>query len=169
MNNEMTEGDELADKLDIAQQVIEQRLSAVWNSIDSIDTKTNVTLGFASVIIALLAGFTEWESGTLPLSSKILFGAGLVAFVTLAILSLVSYTIRQWSYRPEPKTLIGHCTDKNCTDSDIRRWVANECQIALTKNLSKLQKKAKLTNYVIWAFAIETILLVSGLAVLLFS
>jgi len=38
------------DKCTVAYEVVGHRLSGLWSAIDAVDAKTNITLGFASII-----------------------------------------------------------------------------------------------------------------------
>ena len=151
-------------KLISAYEVIEHRLSVIWNAIDAVDTKTNIILGFASVILVILVGFFSLDPAKWQIPSLILFFLALVSYVILVIVSILSYRIRGWSYKPDPATLIQHCQDEDCAADGVRKWVASECESALSDNLVMLQKKANLTNWVLYLFAAETVLLAFALA-----
>jgi len=162
------EEQQLEDKLTIACEVIEHRLSVLWSAIDSVDTKINIALGFASAILGLLAGFYALENRVWPSPSLVLFGLATVAYVALAILSIMAYRVKAWSYRPDVNTLLQHCEDKKYEISQIKKWVASECNNSCYDNLNKLRKKATLTNWVLVILIVETILLTSGLTYALF-
>jgi len=151
-------------KFTIACEVIEHRLSIVWNAVDAIDTKTNVILGFASIILVVLVGFFSLEPGKWQIPSLVLFFLALVSYIILVIVSILSYRIRGWSYKPDPATLIRHCQDDTRSADDVRMWVISECESACSNNLVMLQEKSKLTNRVLYLFATETVLLAFGLA-----
>jgi hypothetical protein len=151
-------------KLTSAYEIIEHRLTILWSTIDAIDTKTNIILGFASVVLVILAGFFSLEPSKWQPPSLVLFFLALLSYVILVIVSTLSYRIKGWSYRPDPATLIRHCQDNTRTVADIREWVVNECESACSSNLAMLQKKSKLTNLVLYLFAAETLLLAFGLA-----
>jgi len=151
-------------KFTSAYEIIEHRLTVLWNAIDAIDTKTNIILGFASGILVILVGFFSLEPGKWQAPSLVLFFLALLSYVILVIVSILSYRIREWSYRPDPATLIKHCQDNTCSADDIREWVINECESACSNNLAMLQEKSKLTNLVLYLFAAETVLLAFGLA-----
>ena len=159
----MNEQDQV-DKCTVAYEVVGHRLSGLWSAIDAVDAKTNITLGFASTIVVIIAGFYSLEVRAWPAPSLVLFGLALIAYILLVVLSLLSYRIRGWSYRPDPSTLIKHCLDDRYSTADIKHWVAEECRTALDANNQILNKKASLTNCVLIVLALETILLVSGLA-----
>jgi hypothetical protein len=151
-------------KLTSAYEIIEHRLTAIWNAIDAIDTKTNIILGFASVILVILVGFFSLEPSKWQAPSLVLFFLALLSYVILVIMSILSYRIRGWSYRPDPATLIKHCQNSNYSADDIREWVVSECESACSDNLAMLQEKSKLTNRVLYLFVAETVLLAFGLA-----
>ena len=168
MEEHNLEEQHLESKLTMACEVVEHRLTALWSAVDAIDTKLNIALGFASTILVLLAGFYSLGSRTWPLSSLVLFGLALVAYIVLAVLSIKAYRVKAWSYRPDIDTLLQHCKDKKYSVADIKQWVADECNKSCYDNLDKLNKKATLTNRVLVTLAVETILLASGLAYALF-
>jgi len=151
-------------KFTTAYEIIEHRLTVIWNAIDAIDTKTNIILGFASVILVILAGFFSLEPSKWQVLSLVLFALALLSYVILVVVSILSYRIRGWSYRPDPATLIKHCQDNTRSADDIREWVVSECESACSDNLVMLQEKSKLTNRVLYLFAAETVLLAFGLA-----
>jgi hypothetical protein len=151
-------------KFTTACEIIEHRLTILWNAIDAIDTKTNIILGFASVVLVVLVGFFSLEPGKWQALSLVLFSLALLSYVILVIVSILSYRIRGWSYRPDPATLIGHCQDNNYSADDIRKWVVSECESSCSDNLAMLQEKSKQTNRVLYLFVAETVLLAFGLA-----
>jgi hypothetical protein len=155
---------DLEAKFTTACEVIEHRLDILWNAIDAIDTKTNVILGFASVVLVILVGFFSVDPSKWQGPSLVLFVLALSSYIILVILSILSYRIRGWSYRPDPAALIEHCQDNNCSADDVKAWVTGECKSACYDNLAMLNKKSKLTNLVIYLFAAETMLLAFGLA-----
>jgi hypothetical protein len=157
-------GKNLEAKFTTACEVIEHRLDTLWNAVDAIDTKTNVILGFASVVLVILAGFFSVEPSKWQGPSLVLFLLALSSYIALVVLSILSYRIRGWSYKPDPATLVEHCQDNNRSADDIRAWVIDECKSACYDNLDILKEKSKLTNLVIYLFATETVLLALGLA-----
>lgn len=168
MEKKNLEQKQLEDKLTIAYEVIENRLAVLWGAIDSIDTKINIALGFASAILGLLAGFYALENRVWPLPSLVLFGLAAVAYILLAILSILAYRVRGWSYRPDAKTLLENCENENYDIVQIKRWVADECNKSFYNNLKNLSKKANLANRVLVILVVETIMLTSGLTYALF-
>ena len=144
------------DKLEIACKVIEHRLGVIWNAVDAIDSKTNIILGFASVIITVLVGFFSLDPSKWQTPSLVLFSLALISYILIVILSILSYRIRLWSYKPDPATLLKHCIDTQYDSDDIREWVAKECQAACCDNLKLMQKKSRLTNWVLYMFTLET-------------
>jgi len=160
---------DLEGKLTTAHKVSEERLAALWSAIDTADTKTNVILGFASIILILFAGFyslgnQSLENKALPVICVLLFSIALVAYIVLLVLSILSYRIRDWSYRPDLKTLIENSKNEKYNKANIEAWVADECESAFSANLILLRNKSKKTNGVLYAFAVETVALASGLA-----
>lgn len=169
MEKKNLEQQQLEDKLTIAYEVIENRLAVLWSAIDSIDTKINIALGFASAILGLLAGFYALENRVWPFPSLVLFSLASVAYILLAILSILAYRVKAWSYRPDVKTLLENCENKNYDIVQVKRWVAEECNTSWYKNLENLDKKATLTNCVLAILVVETIMLTSGFTYALFS
>jgi len=159
---------QLEDKLTIACEVTESRLAVLWSAIDSIDTKINVALGFASAILGLLVGFYTLEDKAWPLPSLVLFGFAIVAYLLLAILSILAYRVKAWSYRPDVATLLQHCDNKEYNTAQIKRWVVDECNQSCYRNLENLNKKANLANYILVILVVQTVLLISGLFYALF-
>ena len=100
--------------------------------------------------------------------SLVLFGLATVAYILLAILSILAYRVKGWSYRPDAKTLLEHCENKKYNLVQIKIWVAEECNTSFYYNLKNLGKKATLTNCVLVLLVVETILLTSGLTYALF-
>jgi len=159
---------ELSEKLSLAHEVIEHRLTAIWRAIDSIDTKTNIILGFASAVLVFLAGFYSSGNKEWPTPSLILFILALIAYVITVVLSILSYRIKEWSYRPDPSTLIDYSQNRETSIADIRAWTTKECKLAIDTNLTHLRKKAALTNWALKIFCSETVFLVIGLIYTMF-
>jgi hypothetical protein len=161
MEKEGEEKKQLEEKLSIACEVAESRLSVAWNAIDSLDSKINGGFGFASAILGLLAGFYSLESNRLPFTSLLLLGFAAFTYILLVIISIFAYRAKNWSYRPDIKTLLKYCESEKITE--IKEWLANECKLSFDSILKNLKKKATLTNWVLILLAIETLLLTSGL------
>jgi len=161
MEKEDNEAKKLVEKLTIACEIAESRLSVSWDAISSIDTKINAAFGFASVILGLLAGFYSLGNNSLPLLSLYLFALATLAYISLVILSIIAYKVQKWSYRPDIKTLLDYCENENIVS--IQEWLANECKISFDDNLKSLNKKGTLANYILALLAVETILLTAGL------
>jgi len=151
-------------KFTTACEVIEHRLATIWNAVDAVDTKTNIILGFASVVLVVLVGFFSLEPSKWQTPSLVLFSLALLSYIILMIVSILSYRVRGWSYRPDPATLIEHCQDNTCGADRIKEWIINECERACSNNLAMLKKKSGLTNWVLYLFGAETGLLAVGLA-----
>jgi hypothetical protein len=156
------------DKLTMACEVVEKRLEVLWSAIDSIDTKINVVIGFASAILGLLAGFYALQTKEWALTSLILFGLAAAAYIILVILSIFAYRVKAWSYRPDVKTLLQHCENNEYTLVQMKKWLADECNESFYKNIDNLNKKADFANIALIIFIVETILLTSGFAYALF-
>ena len=159
---------ELSEKLSLAHEVIEHRLTAIWRAIDSVDTKTNIILGFASVVLVFLAGFYSSGNREWPITSLIFIILAIIAYVIILVLSILSYRIREWSYRPDPSTLIGYSQDGETSIADLKTWTTKECKLAIDANLTNLRNKAALTNWALKIFGAETVLLTIGLIYTMF-
>ncbi len=138
-------------------------MAVIWNAVDAVDTKTNVALGFSSGILVLLAGFYSVNIDEWLLISHVLFGLATLAYIIIAALSILSYRIRDWSYKPEPRTFIEHCMNKEHTVAELKKWMADECESAIYKNIKGLNQKATLTNWVLAILALQTIFIIMGL------
>ncbi|MGD0854367.1 MAG: hypothetical protein ABSA18_00995 [Dehalococcoidia bacterium] len=156
-------------KFTFAYSVIEHRLTQIWTAIDALDTKTNIILGFASVILVILAGLISVNQGKWHPGSLVLFGLATISYLVLVALSILSYKVTNWSYRPDPKTLLAHCQNENYSANDIEEWVIRECESACYENIKLAQRKARLTNWVIYLFSAETVLQVTAIACALIS
>lgn len=164
-----TTNQEFSDKLGVSLEIVERRLGAILNAVDSIDSKTNLALGFASTILVILGGLYSLSPRQWPLLSLILFILALVAYIALVVLSVLSYRVRDWSYRPEPSTLLEHCENEDITPNQLMQWIFKECESACKNNLKKLSSKSKMTNLVLMMLAAETLLLAVGLVYGLFG
>jgi hypothetical protein len=164
MTNANTSEKDLENKLNLACEVADRRLTTIWGAVDSIDTKINIVIGFASTILVLLAGFFSLGDRAWPIPSLILFALALLAYIILAIISILAYRVRPWSYRPDVATLLQHCENKEYTITQMKTWLAEECNKSCYDNLNELKRKAKLTNWGLAILATETTLLVLGLA-----
>jgi hypothetical protein len=162
MEKEANEKKQLEEKLTTACEVIENRLSTIWGAIDSVDNKINIALGFGSTILGLLAGFYALGNKEWTLASLILFSLALVAYIILASLSIYAYRVKAWSYRPDVDTLLKYCVDIKYSAVNIKKWIAEECNISCYDNIGGLNKKATIANRIL-VVILETILLTVGL------
>lgn len=159
---------ETARKCQLACQVAEKRLDYVWSAIDSVDTKINVSLGFGSGILGLLAGFYALQGKSWPTTSLVLFSIATAAYLALAILSIYAYKTSDWSVRPHIPTLSEYCQNDKKDFETISTWLVNEYQTSLKDNQTKLAAKGNQANWGLVLLVIETVFLTSGLISALF-
>lgn len=133
-------------------QEVKERLKDQFDSIDSLDTKAGVTLGFVGALLAGLVN-SNWFLNLpyyfllfilLPLASTIIF-----------LLKVVF--VRTYRKDPDPKMLIEGYKDKK-EDETIRQLIRN-FEDCFTKNQKSLDDKKKYLN---WGFKLiaATVLIV---------
>lgn len=138
-NNIMWEKEEtkMNDNLELIYQEIKDRLKEQLLSIDQINTKHNLILGFNSIILVLLLQ-AYFSSKTIDNFLKI---AGLMFFISIVIV-LIGLLIRSYRRDPDPGGLYRKYKDKSVDETKaqlILNYIScfddNKKRIKILKNL----------------------------------
>ena len=105
---------------------------------------------------------------SLPTTSVVLFVHATIIYIILAIISIIAYKVKGWSYRPDIQTMLDNSKNDEYSLAEIKEWLVKECKMSFDDTQAKLKKKASLTNCILILLVVETVLLTTGLLYALF-
>ena len=139
--------------LELIYNEVKDRLNTQFQSLDGLNTKASVIIGFVGVIIGIsLQLYSQ--------SNSYLFGSCMTLFMISIFFSFSAYKIKSYRRDPEP----GPLRDEYLTTDDKtvkEQLIANFIE-SFEENKTKIAEKVKYINYSI-------ILLLVGLIVLILS
>jgi len=149
----MTEDTYPPETLELIYNEVKDRLNTQFQSLDGLNTKASVIIGFVGVIIGIsLQLYSQ--------SNSYLFGSCMTLFMISIFFSFSAYKIKSYRRDPEPRALRdGYLTTDNKTVKE--QLIANFIE-SFEENKTKIEEKGEYINY-------SLILLFVGLIVLILS
>ena len=103
MNNEKTQNEpKFLPSIDIAEEEMQELRSIQASSIDSLDTKAGIIIGFIGATIAFVGRNLKWETLLHWKINCIYFGV----LVASLINSVKGYWVKGYKFNPKPRVLI---------------------------------------------------------------
>jgi hypothetical protein len=139
--------------LELIYNEVKDRLNIQFQSLDGLNTKASVIVGFVGVIIGISLNLYSDENLHLFIGSMLLF-------LGSAFLSFSAYKIGGYRRDPEPRKL----TEKYLREDDkkVKKQLIDNFIQSYEDNKNRIEKKVKYINY-------SLILLFIGLIVLILS
>lgn len=131
---------------------VKERLKDQFDSIDSLDTKSGIALGFVGALLAALLN-SDWFV-RLPFYYLLPI---LILLCLVAIFALRAFLVRGYRKDPEPSTLIKRYQNKN--ETETLGVLIKNFEASFNDNVRPIEDKKKYLN---WSF----ILLASALFVI---
>lgn len=149
----MNEDDYPSETLELVYNEVKDALNTQIQSLDGLNTKASVIVGFVGVIIGISLNLYSY-------SNSYLFGSCMTLFLTSIFFTLRAYRVKSYRRDPEPRTL----TEKYLRGGDkkVKKQLIDNFIQSFEDNKTKIEKKVKYINYSI-------ILLFIGLIVLTLS
>lgn len=151
----------------IPYDIAKHRLTGQLAQLDALDAKIAGTLGFASALVAIFAGFLALNGDHLPKGSIAAFSIAVAIYVFLTIVLLKAYFVRDWEGGPKLDEV---WTNAGLYEPRILGWWATEsftsCYVNNRAGIVDKARAAKLGAVLVVA---QTIALVTGLAIVAFA
>jgi len=134
----MNEDDYPPETLELIYNEVKDALNTQIQSLDGLNTKASVIVGFVGVIIGISLNLYSY-------SNSYLFGSCMTLFLTSIFFTLYAYKIESWRSDPEPRTL----TEKYLRESDkrVKKQLIDNFIQSFEDNKIKIEKKVKYINY----------------------
>ena len=138
--------------LDLQQRLLDHQM----RSLDSIDNKTGVIFGFASGVLTIPGALLAREATDVARTVLILLVWALVAYVAVAVLSLLSMRVRDWDIGVRGRRLRQQATALD--QYRFARWLTGAYGLAYDRNCGKWTEKGWLSLGAMLAFGVEALL-----------
>jgi len=133
----------------------QNKLARQFRSIDSLDIKAGVLVGFSSAI--LVAFLTTWDN-MIRSGNHYLYFLSLLVFVISAILALLAFRTGKYRDDPDIRGLYNKYKDKSI--NQIKDQIIQNLTISLECNQKKTDKKGDFINWSLYAIVVGLILIV---------
>ena len=134
----MNEDDYPPETLELVYNEVKDALNTQIQSLDGLNTKASVIVGFVGVIIGIALNLYSY-------SNSYLFGSCMALFLTSIFFTLCAYKVESYRRDPEPRTL----TEKylrECNKKVKKQLIDNFIQ-SFEYNKINIGKKVKYINY----------------------
>jgi hypothetical protein len=152
----MTEDTYPPETLELIYNEVKNRLNTQFQSLDGLNTKASVIIGFVGVITGIsLQLYSQ--------SNSYLFGLCMTLFMISFFFSFSAYKGRSYRRDPEP----GPLRDKYLTTDDKtvkKQLIANFIE-SFEENKTKIEKKVKYINYSLISLFVGLIVLITSIIV----
>jgi hypothetical protein len=142
-----------SETLELVYNEVKDALNTQFQSLDGLNTKASVIVGFVGVIIGISLNLYSH-------SNSYLFGSCMTLFLTSIFFTLSSYKVESYRRDPDPRKLTENYLMKN--DEEIKKQLIDNFIQSFEDNKTKIDKKVKYINY-------SLILLFIGLIILTLS
>ncbi|MCD4842928.1 MAG: hypothetical protein K8R25_00375 [Methanosarcinales archaeon] len=139
--------------LELVYNEVKDALNTQFQSLDGLNTKASVIVGFVGVIIGISLNLYSH-------SNSYLFGSCMTLFLTSIFFTLSSYKVESYWRDPDPRKLTENYLMEN--DKKVKKQLIDNFIQSFEDNKTKIDKKVKYINY-------SLILLFMGLIVLTLS
>ena len=139
--------------LDLVFNEVKDALNTQFQSVEGLNTKASIIIGFVGVIIGISLNLYSDENPHLFIGSMLLL-------LGAAFLSFFAYKVEGYRRDPEPRALTVNYLRKD--DKKVKKQLIDNFIRSYEDNKKRIEKKAKYINYSI-------ILLFIGLILLTFS
>jgi len=149
----MNEDDYPPETLELVYKEVDNALNRQFQSLDGLDTKASVIIGFIGVILGI-------SLNLYPHSNPYLFGLCMALFLISIFFALYAYKVKRYRRDPEPRKLAEKYLEDNA--KKVKKQLIDNFIQSYEDNKIKKGKKVKYINY-------SLIILFIGLIVLTLS
>ena len=152
----MSEDSYPSETLDLVYNEVKDALNMQFQSMDGLNTKASVIIGFVGVIIGIsLQLYSQ--------SNSYLFGSCMTLFMISIFFSFSAYKIKSYRRDPEPREL----TEKYLREDDkeVKKQLIDNFIASFEENKNKIEEKVKYINYSLILLFVGLIVLISSIIV----
>ena len=152
----MSEDSYPSETLDLVYNEVKDALNMQFQSMDGLNTKASVIIGFVGVIIGIsLQLYSQ--------SNSYLFGSCMTLFLISIFFSFSAYKIKSYRRDPEPREL----TEKYLREDDkeVKKQLIDNFIASFEENKNKIEEKVKYINYSLILLFVGLIVLISSIIV----
>ena len=149
----MNEDDYPSETLELVYNEVKDALNTQLQSLDGLNTKASVIIGFVGVIIGISLNLYSY-------SNVYLFGSCMTLFLTSIFFTLSAYKVKSYRRDPEPETLTIKYLRDDC--KTVKKQLIDNFIQSFKDNEINIDEKVKYINY-------SLILLFVGLIILTIS
>ena len=142
--------------LDLIYNEVKDALNMQFQSIEGLNTKASVIIGFVGVIIGIsLQLYSQ--------SNSYLFGSCMTLFMISIFFSFSAYKGKRYRKDPEPRAL----TVKYLMEDDktVKKQLIDNFVVSFEANKTKIEEKVKYINYSLIFLFVGLIVLISSIIV----
>jgi len=142
--------------LDLIYNEVKDRLNTQFQSLEGLNTKASVIIGFVGVIIGISLNLYSDENPHLFIESMLLF-------LGAAFLSFSAYKVEGYRRDPKPRAL----TEKYLREDDkkVKKKLIDNFIQSYEDNKNRIEKKGKYINYSLILLFVGLIFLISSIIV----
>ena len=142
--------------LELVYNEVKDALNTQLQSVDGLNTKTSVIIGFIGVIVGI-------SLNLYPHSNPCLFGLCMTSFLISTFFALSAYGVKSYRKDPEPRKL----TENYLRDDDgkVKKQLIDNFIQSFEKNKITIEKKVRYINYALILHFIGLIVLTLSILV----
>ena len=142
--------------LELIYNEVKDRLNTQFQSLDGLNTKASVIIGFVGVIIGIsLQLYSQ--------SNSYLFGSCMTLFMISIFFSFSAYKIKSYRRDPEPRALTVEYLMED--DKTVKKQLIDNFIASFEENKNKIEEKGKYINYSLILLFVGLIFLISSIIV----
>lgn len=120
--------------------IIETRLSSLWQVSDSLDAKGTTILGFGGIIVSI-----AFSAYPIMKPIRVLFIIGIIFLLCGILLSSISIKSYKYRHDPKPRGLYEGYADKK--DNEVLNQLVQNLIDSYENNEKIIEKKARMIDY----------------------
>ncbi|NAS88652.1 hypothetical protein C4E24_02775 [ANME-1 cluster archaeon AG-394-G21] len=152
----MSEDSYPSETLDLVYNEVKDALNMQFQSMDGLNTKASVIIGFVGVIIGIsLQLYSQ--------SNSYLFGSCMALFTISIFFSFSAYKGKRYRKDPEPRALTVEYLMED--DKTVKKQLIDNFIASFEENKNKIEEKVKYINYSLILLFVGLIVLISSIIV----
>ena len=142
--------------LDLIYNEVKDALNMQFQSIEGLNTKASVIIGFVGVIIGIsLQLYSQ--------SNSYLFGSCMTLFMISIFFSFSAYKVKSYRIDPAPRALTAKYLMED--DKTVKKQLIDNFIVSFEDNKTKIEEKVKYINYSLILLFVGLIFLISSIIV----
>ncbi|MCK4732355.1 MAG: hypothetical protein KAT65_07850 [Methanophagales archaeon] len=152
----MSEDSYPPETLELIYNEVKDRLNTQFQSLDGLNTKASIIIGFVGVIIGIsLQLYSQ--------SNSYLFGSCMTLFMISIFLSFSAYKVESYRRDPKPRKLTENYLREE--GKNVKKKLIDNSIQSYENNKNRIEKKVKYINYSLILLFVGLIVLISSIIV----